>query len=76
MPRGIPWARQRLIRPADPQDLLGNAAKAMRLLGWSPTLPFEQMIREMTAADLTDLRRQPREPEKPERPSGREMPID
>lgn len=78
---GLDWQRYvcqdpRLIRPADPQDLLGNAAKAARLLGWSPTLLFEQMIREMTAADLTDLRRQPREPEKPERPSGREMPID
>ncbi len=78
---GLDWQRYvrqdpRLIRPADPQDLLGNAAKAARLLGWSPTLLFEQMIREMTAADLTDLRRQPRAPEKPQRPTDREMPID
>lgn len=70
---GLDWQRfvrqdPQLIRPTDPQDLLGNAAKATRLLGWSPTVPFEQMIREMTAADLAELHRQSRAPEKPGRP--------
>ena len=78
---GLDWKRYvrqdpQLIRPTDPQDLRGHAAKAARLLGWSPTVPFEQMIREMTAADLAELRRPPPAPAKPGRPETREMPID
>ncbi len=81
---GLDWQRYvrtdpRLLRPTDPQDLLGNAAKAARLLGWTPTVPFEQMIREMTAADLADLGRKDSNPAPPEPAApaeGREMPID
>ena len=45
----------RFMRPAEPQRLVGNAAKAKRLLGWEPRISFEQLIREMTEAELTEL---------------------
>jgi len=44
-----------LLRPAEPGHLVGNAARAQRLLGWKPTKPFEEMIAEMTAAELAAL---------------------
>ena len=35
--------------------LVGNPAKAKRLLGWSPTVGFEQLVRMMVDADLRSL---------------------
>lgn len=32
--------------------LHGNAAKAKKLLGWEPTVGFDQLVREMVEADL------------------------
>jgi GDPmannose 4,6-dehydratase len=57
---GLDWrehVRQdpRLFRPAEPQRLVGNAAKARRQLGWEPATTFEEMIREMTEAALRQL---------------------
>jgi GDPmannose 4,6-dehydratase len=43
---------ERLVRPTEPLPLLGDAAKAKRILGWSPTVQFEELVREMVAADL------------------------
>jgi GDPmannose 4,6-dehydratase len=42
----------KLSRPADPHHLVGNAAKARRLLHWQPETTFEQIITEMTHAEL------------------------
>ncbi|MGD0536910.1 MAG: GDP-mannose 4,6-dehydratase [Verrucomicrobiota bacterium] len=42
----------RLFRPAEPQRLVGNAAKARRQLGWEPRTSFADLIREMTTAAL------------------------
>jgi GDPmannose 4,6-dehydratase len=58
---GLDWERHvrvdpRFLRPADPQELVGNAARARELLGWTPTTGFEAMIREMVEADFLDLR--------------------
>lgn len=52
-----PYLRQdaRLFRAAEPAHLIGNAAKARRLLGWEPTVGFEEMIREMAVAELDAL---------------------
>ncbi len=47
----------RYFRPAEVDTLLGDPAKARRLLGWSPTTPFAELVREMMAADLADARR-------------------
>jgi GDPmannose 4,6-dehydratase len=40
------------FRPAEVDVLLGNAAKAKRVLGWEPTVALEDMITEMVEADL------------------------
>ncbi len=42
-------------RPADVKHLLGDASKARRILGWSPTTSFEDMILCMVAADVERL---------------------
>jgi len=55
---GIPnWEQyveidQSLVRPAEVDLLIGNPAKAERVLGWKPRTTFEQLIRLMTDADL------------------------
>jgi GDPmannose 4,6-dehydratase len=59
---GLDWrdyVRQdpRFVRPTEPLRLLGNAAKARRLLGWGPSVTFEEMIREMTQSELDSLAR-------------------
>jgi len=45
----------RLLRPAEPLGLLGNAAKAQRCLAWQPQTTFTALIREMTQAELATL---------------------
>jgi len=57
---GLSWKeylRQdaRFMRPAEPQRLLGDASKAEKLLGWRPQTSFEELIREMTLAELRAL---------------------
>ena len=42
----------RYFRPAEVETLLGDPAKAKRLLGWSPTITAREMCTEMVAADL------------------------
>lgn len=44
------------FRPAEVDVLLGNPAKAERVLGWQPEIQLDQLIREMVEADLTRLR--------------------
>jgi GDPmannose 4,6-dehydratase len=41
-----------LKRPAEVDHLIGDAAKAKRLLGWEPRTSFEELIRMMVDADL------------------------
>lgn len=41
-----------LLRPADVETLLGDAAKARRILGWSCSVKFHDLVREMVEADL------------------------
>lgn len=40
------------LRPAEVETLHGDAAKARRVLGWSPSVSLEEMIGEMVEADL------------------------
>ncbi len=40
-----------LRRPAEVDQLIGDRSKAERLLGWSPSTSFEQLIRLMVDAD-------------------------
>lgn len=41
-----------LFRPAEVYALLGDAAKARRILGWVPRIGFEELVREMMDNDL------------------------
>ncbi|NIL82642.1 GDP-mannose 4,6-dehydratase [Rhodococcoides kroppenstedtii] len=40
-----------LRRAADPESLVGNSAKAQRLLSWSPRHSFDAVVREMLVGD-------------------------
>ncbi|MCW2738216.1 GDP-mannose 4,6-dehydratase [Nocardioides sp.] len=40
------------FRPADPTELVGDASRARELLGWAPTVTFEEIVARMVAADL------------------------
>ena len=45
-----------LLRKADAPGLCGDASKARRELGWSPTTSFEDLVREMVAVDQKRIR--------------------
>ena len=62
---GLDWQRYvrtdaRFIRPAEVDSLIGDASKAQRVLGWEPTVTFEQLIGMMVDADLARLSPQSR----------------
>jgi GDPmannose 4,6-dehydratase len=38
-------------RPADVEILIGNNAKAKRVLGWTPATPFPDMVTAMVKSD-------------------------
>ena len=48
---------QHFLRPAEVDVLEGDAAKATAKLGWTPTIGFEDMVREMVDADLERARK-------------------
>ncbi|MCZ6603127.1 MAG: GDP-mannose 4,6-dehydratase, partial [Planctomycetota bacterium] len=41
-----------LFRPAEVDQLMGDASKAKKELGWEPEVSFEDLIRTMVDADL------------------------
>jgi GDPmannose 4,6-dehydratase len=47
----------RYFRPTEVDTLLGDASRARRELGWSPTIGFDDMVREMVEADRVLARR-------------------
>ena len=49
-----------LLRPAEVDHLIGNPAKAVRELGWKPTVDFHQLVAMMVDADLERLTRERR----------------
>jgi GDPmannose 4,6-dehydratase len=44
------------FRPAEVDVLIGDYAKAERILGWRPEITLDELIREMVEADLARLR--------------------
>ena len=44
------------FRPTEVELLLGDAAKAEKLLGWKHTTPFKQLVKDMVDADLQVVR--------------------
>jgi len=47
----------RYFRPTEVDELLGDASKARRVLGWEPRISFEEMISTMVKADLEEASR-------------------
>jgi GDPmannose 4,6-dehydratase len=47
----------RYFRPTEVDLLLGNPAKAKRVLGWEATTPFLTLVKDMMAADIADVKR-------------------
>jgi GDPmannose 4,6-dehydratase len=45
-----------LLRKADAPGLSGDASKAQRELGWSPSTSFDELVREMVAVDQRRIR--------------------
>jgi GDPmannose 4,6-dehydratase len=45
-----------LVRPADAAEMVGDASKARRELGWSPTVTFDELVGRMVEHDLGLLR--------------------
>jgi len=58
---GLDWEEyvvvdQRFVRPAEVDLLVGDASKAKEILGWEPTVSFEELIAMMVDADVDALR--------------------
>ncbi len=57
---GLDWKKYvvqdpALHRPAEVDLLVGDASKARRVLGWTPSVGFEELVRMMVGADLERL---------------------
>jgi GDPmannose 4,6-dehydratase len=46
---------ERYYRPAEVDQLIGDASKARRVLEWEPSYTFRELIKEMVASDLAAL---------------------
>jgi GDPmannose 4,6-dehydratase len=62
---GLDWQRYvridpAFLRPAEVDHLIGDASKAKRVLGWEPTVSFEQLVAMMVDADIAALSGAPR----------------
>jgi GDPmannose 4,6-dehydratase len=60
---GLDWQKHvkvdpNLLRPAEVDHLIGSPAKARKILGWEPSVTFEQLIGMMVDSDLQRLARQ------------------
>jgi GDPmannose 4,6-dehydratase len=65
---GLDWQKYvvvdpALIRPADVELLIADASKARELLGWQPTVSFDDLIHMMVDADMALLRKENHIPE-------------
>jgi GDPmannose 4,6-dehydratase len=45
-----------LVRPGDPALLVGDASRARSVLGWAPTVGFDELVGRMVDADLAEVR--------------------
>jgi GDPmannose 4,6-dehydratase len=60
---GLDWQKYvrvdpRFLRPAEVDHLIGDASKARRELGWSPSVDFKELVEMMVDADVERLSRQ------------------
>jgi GDPmannose 4,6-dehydratase len=57
---GLDWQKHvktdpRFYRPAEIYELKGDSSKARRVLGWKPSVGFQELVRMMVDADLAAL---------------------
>jgi GDPmannose 4,6-dehydratase len=57
---GLDWQKHvrldpNLIRPAEVDQLIGDASKAQKVLGWKPSVTFHGLVKMMVDADLERL---------------------
>jgi GDPmannose 4,6-dehydratase len=57
---GLDWQKHvrtdpAFLRPAEVDHLIGNPAKAQKVLGWEPSVNFEGLVRMMVDADVARL---------------------
>jgi GDPmannose 4,6-dehydratase len=57
---GLEWERYvridpAFLRPAEVDHLIGDCAKARKVLGWAPKVNFEQLVKMMVDADVARL---------------------
>lgn len=45
---------EKYFRPAEVETLLGNASKAMRVLGWKPQTSFQQLVEDMCSCGFLE----------------------
>ena len=50
---------ERFRRPAEVDQLVGDATRAQNLLGWTPEYSFDQLVSEMVQSDLETVGRYP-----------------
>ncbi len=50
-------ADSRYLRPAEVDNLCADASKARGVLGWEPTVAFEELVRIMVDGDLAGVER-------------------
>lgn len=60
---GLDWEKyvecdKRYFRPTEVDQLLGDAAKARRELGWEPKVKFHDLVKMMVEADLEKARKE------------------
>ena len=63
---GLDWQTHvntdaRLLRPAEVEHLVGDSSKASRVLGWTPSVDFDGLVRMMVDADVKRLEAAPRQ---------------
>jgi GDPmannose 4,6-dehydratase len=59
---GLEWQSyvtldERYLRPSEVDHLLGDASKARKALGWTPTVTFDGLVKMMVEADIKLLER-------------------
>ena len=57
---GLDWEKYvrvdpQFLRPAEVDHLIGDSSKARRVLGWEPSVTFDQLIAMMVDADIARL---------------------
>lgn len=62
---GLDWSRHveidpRYFRPAEVDELRGDATRAREVLGWAPRVGFEELVAMMVDADLATAKREAR----------------